>query len=58
LIATTGRGLAVADVVKAVFKLLPGDGRAIAPILFAARDLTEGVVLIDPTRTVSKLVGN
>ena len=47
-----GGGLAVADVIEAIFELLPGDGGAVGPEVFAGDHLAEGVVLVNPVGAV------
>ena len=42
----------IADVVKIVSELLPGNGCAVGPVFLAGDDLAERVVLIDPKTVV------
>src|SRR3989442_4352444 len=44
----------IANVIEAVFKLFAGDGRPIDPVFLAQGHLPQGVILINPERTVSE----
>ena len=47
-VAAVGGGSAVANVIETVLELLPGDGGAIGPVVFAGGDLAESVVVVEP----------
>jgi len=51
-VATAHRHRAVANVVKAVFELLPQHRGAVGPEALASDELAQGIVLVEPVGTV------